>query len=72
MIHLVWVVASGYYILKLSAGVAVQFILITLISFGLTMLSYEIIRRIPGLRFIFNIKGMRRKETVGQAGDRLT
>lgn len=49
-------VVVGFFSLKLPIGVAGQFLLIVLISFIATFLIYEIVKRIPVLRFFFGIK----------------
>lgn len=54
--HQSWLVAVGYYVLKITDIVAIQFITIMIISFILTILTYEIAKRIPLTRFMFGIK----------------
>ena len=54
--HQSWLVAVGYYVLKITSNVAIQFISIMIVSFILTVITYEIARRIPLTRFMFGIK----------------
>lgn len=51
IIHMPILVVTGFFVLKLPIGIAGQFSLIVLISFAETFLVYEIIKRIPILRF---------------------
>ncbi len=55
ILHMPVLVAAGFFILKLPMGVAGQFSLIVLISFIITFLIYEIVKRVPALRFFFGI-----------------
>lgn len=54
--HQSWLVAVGYYVMKLIDTTVVQVILIMTISFVLTILTYEIFKRIPITKFLFGIK----------------
>lgn len=54
--HQSWLVAVGYYVVKLTDIIAIQIILIMTISFLLTILTYEIFKRIPLTKFLFGIK----------------
>lgn len=54
--HQSWLVAVGYYVFKITDIVAIQFITIMIVSFILTVITYEIARRIPLTRFMFGIK----------------
>lgn len=54
--HQSWLVAVGYYVLKITDIVAIQFFTIMIVSFILTVITYEIVRRIPLTRFMFGIK----------------
>lgn len=55
ILHMPILVVTGFFVLKLSVGVAGQFSLIVLISFFATFLIYEIIKRVPVLRFFLGI-----------------
>ncbi len=55
ILHMPILVVAGFFVLKLPIGVAGQFSLIVLISIIATFLIYEIIKRVPGLRFFLGI-----------------
>ena len=55
ILHMPILVVAGFFVLKLPVGVAGQFSLIVLISFILTFLIYEIIKRILVLRFFLGM-----------------
>ena len=50
ILHLSILVVVGYFVLKLQLNIASQFIIIVIASFGITVLLYEVVRRIPYLR----------------------
>ena len=54
--HQTWVVVAAYWIFMLTDNAFTQIVLIILASFVLTYATYEICKRIPGLRFLFGIK----------------
>lgn len=56
ILHMPLLVVAGFFILKLPVGVAGQFLLIVLASAAATFFMYEIIRRIPLLRFFLGVK----------------
>ena len=56
ILHMPVLVVAGYFVLKLPVGVAGQFSLIVLISFIATFLIYEMVKRIPVLRFLLGMK----------------
>ena len=56
ILHMPILVVVGFFALKLSIGVAGQFLLIVLISFIVTFFIYEIVKRIPVLRFFLGMK----------------
>lgn len=56
ILHMPILVVVGFFALKLPIGVAGQFLLIVLISFIGTFLIYEIVKRIPVLRFFLGMK----------------
>ena len=56
ILHMPILVVVGFFSLKLPIGVAGQFLLIVLISFIATFLIYEIVKRIPVLRFFLGMK----------------
>ncbi len=56
--HLPITILIGYSVMTmLQIGTALQFLLITIVSFIRTIAVYEIVRRIPGLRALFGING---------------
>ncbi len=55
ILHMPVLVVVGFFVLKFPIGVAGQFLLIMLISSIMTFLIYEIIKRIPVLRFFLGI-----------------
>lgn len=56
ILHMPVLVVAGFFILKLPVGVAGQFLLIVLVSAPATFFVYEIIKRIPVLRFFLGVK----------------
>ncbi len=56
ILHMPVLVVTGFFVLKLPVGVAVKFSMIVLISFLATFLIYEIVKRIPVLRFFLGIE----------------
>lgn len=54
--HQSLVVLTAYYTLKITSSVAEQVVIIISVSFILTMLVYEITRRISPMRFLFGMK----------------
>ncbi len=60
LFHQSWVVASAYFVFSLTGNPYAQMVLILLFSVAATFASYEIIRRIPFLRFLFAIKKYRK------------
>ncbi len=55
ILHMPILVVVGFFALQLSIGVAGQFLLIVLISFVATCLIYEIVKRMPVLRFFLGM-----------------
>lgn len=55
IIHQTVLVVVGFFVLKITVGVAKQFLLIVLIPFLATILLYEIVKRIPCLRTLLGI-----------------
>ncbi len=55
ILHMPVLVVVGFFVLNFPLGVTGQFLTITLISAVLTFLIYEIIKRIPALRFFLGI-----------------
>jgi len=55
IIHQTVLVIVGYFVLKVSASVWVQFLLVVLFSFLGTIMIYEIVKRIPYLRVLIGV-----------------
>lgn len=55
ILHMPVLVVTGFFVLKLPIHAAGQFLLIILISSAATFLIYEIVKRIPVLRFFLGI-----------------
>lgn len=55
ILHMPILVVTGFFVLKLHIGVACQFSLIILISTITTFLTYEIVKKVPLLRFLLGI-----------------
>lgn len=55
ILHMPILVVTGFFVLKLPVGVAVQFVLIILISAAATFFAYEIVKRVSLLRFFFGV-----------------
>jgi len=58
--HQSWIIVVAYYVFMFTENILAQILLIIFTSFVFTYATYEICRRIPGLRFLFGIK--RQKE----------
>lgn len=55
ILHMPILVVTGFFVLKLPIGTAVQFPVIVLLSLVATFLIYEVVRRVPVLRFFLGI-----------------
>jgi len=56
--HIVWINMFAYYLLSwIPDQMVVQVILIMLLSFVFTIATIEVVRRIPGIRTIFGMRG---------------
>lgn len=56
IIHQTYLIIIGYYILKVTNIFIFQFIVIMLLTFAVSLLTYELIRRFKITRFLFGIK----------------
>lgn len=56
ILHMPVLVVTGYFVLKLNIGIALQFALIIFISLILTFFLYEIVKRIPFICSLFGIE----------------
>lgn len=55
ILHMPILVVAGFFLLKLPIGVAGQFLSIVIISFIATFLIYEIVKKVPALRFFLGM-----------------
>lgn len=55
-LHQTVLVTAAFFIVKIECAKSIQFILITVVSFAVTVVLYEICKRIAPLRFITGIK----------------
>lgn len=53
--HLLFNTIIGYYIIRLPLSVGLKYSIIVILTITVTMLFYEIVKRIPGVRFLFGI-----------------
>lgn len=54
--HQTWLVFIAYYVFKVTDIFIVQFVSIMLLTFLASILTYELFKRIPVIRFMFGIK----------------
>lgn len=54
--HQTWLVIAAYYLFKITDNFAVQFVFTIIISFILSLLSYEVVKRFKVTRILFGIK----------------
>jgi surface polysaccharide O-acyltransferase-like enzyme len=59
IVHQTFLVVIAYYVLRITDRGIVPFALILLLSFGLSLATYEVIRRMGPLRFLFGVKTAR-------------
>jgi len=57
--HQTWIIVAAYFILLAVDNVPLQMGLILVVSVLLTYATYELVKRIPGVRFLFGIKTSR-------------
>ncbi|WP_310602004.1 acyltransferase family protein [Anaerosporobacter sp.] len=55
IIHQPVLVVVGFFALKMSVGITIQFLLIALLSFTATIVIYEVVGRIPYVSMLFGI-----------------
>lgn len=55
ILHMPVLVVTGFLVLRLPVCVAGQFSLIAILSAAATFIIYEIVKRVPGMRFFFGI-----------------
>ena len=56
LFHQSWLVIAGYFVLQITEAPGLQYPLILFSTFVLTFLTYEIVRRVPPLRWMFALK----------------
>jgi membrane-bound acyltransferase YfiQ involved in biofilm formation len=56
LLHMTFSVVTGYFVVQLDAPVAVKYPLIVVVATGLTLLTYEMVRRWNVTRFLFGMK----------------
>ena len=54
--HFLWIVVIQYYIGKCITNIVVLYVISVVGALGLTILTIEILKRIPGIRFLFAMK----------------
>ena len=64
LLHLLVLTAVSYFVVQIHAVVAVKYLLIVSITFGITFLVYEGARRVPPLRFLMGMKTHRLQPKV--------
>ena len=64
ILHMPILVVTGFFTLKLPYGVAGQFSVIVLISMIVTFLIYELVKRIPVLRFCLGIAKQENRKSM--------
>ena len=58
--HLVVISVAGYFITRMRMGVVAEFTVLCFLSFAISVLCCEVVKRIPPTRFLFGIKGRRK------------
>lgn len=61
ILHQAVLVVTAYYVVMLAIPPVLQYLALVVISLLLTFACYEILRRIPGVRFLFGIAGPAKK-----------
>jgi membrane-bound acyltransferase YfiQ involved in biofilm formation len=65
LLHMTFSVVTGYFVIQLNAPVTVKYPLIVLIATGLTLITYELVRRWNVLRWLFGMKPIKKEMAVG-------
>ena len=64
ILHQTIILAIGFHVIRLDAPLWLEYLIIVLSSFAITIALYELlIRRINPLRFLFGLKPLRRPQT---------
>jgi glucans biosynthesis protein C len=56
LLHMTFSVVAGYFAIQLDVSVAVKYPLIVLVATGLTMITYELVRRWNVMRWLFGMR----------------
>ena len=56
ILHFLFLTAVTYFVVQIQAGVLVKYLLIVTLTFGVTFLVYEGVRRVMPLRFLMGMK----------------
>ncbi len=64
LLHMTFSVLAGYFVIKLSAPVAVKYLLIVFSATGLTLLAYELVRRWNLTRWLFGMRPIQKEMLV--------
>lgn len=59
--HQSWIIVVAYFVFAITGNLLAQIVLIIFASIILTYATYELCKRIPGLRFLFGIKVRQRQ-----------
>jgi glucan biosynthesis protein C len=59
ILHLLMLTVVTYFLVKIQASIPVKYLLIVMVTFGVTFLVYEGVRRIVPLRFLMGMKARR-------------
>jgi hypothetical protein len=64
LLHMTFSVLAGYFVIQLSAPVAVKYPLIVLVAIGLTLAGYELVRRWNLTRWLFGMKSIKKEMLI--------
>jgi glucans biosynthesis protein C len=71
LLHMTFSVVTGYFVIQLDAPVALKYPLIVLVATGLTLLTYELIRRWSLTRLLFGMKPIKKDASVFASNTKL-
>jgi len=64
LLHMTFSVVTGYFVIQLNAPVTVKYPLIVLVATGLTLITYELVRRWNVSRWLFGMKPIKKEMPV--------
>lgn len=64
LLHMTFSVITGYFVIQLDAPVAMKYPLIVLVATGLTLLTYELVRRWNVTRLLFGMKSAKKDASI--------